>query len=189
MSYLTGVLNKEANDKEAILIWIDMEMTGLDPKEDHVMEIATILTDLDLNIIAEGPEFQIKVSDSKLKSMDKWCQDTHGKSGLTEKCRNSDISLKEAYSETLRFIKAHVPQGTGHVSGNTIGQDMKFIEAYMPKITEYVHYRTLDVSSFKIVFKKWFPGQYMYEKANTHTALSDIKESIGELRHYMGIIK
>jgi oligoribonuclease len=149
------------------------------------MEIATIITDAQLNIVATGPVIAISLSEAQLAVMDDWCQKTHGESGLTQRCRNSDIDLSQAEVLTLAFIQQYVPKGVSPLCGNSICQDRKFIERYMPNIDVYLHYRLIDVSSFKEVAKRWNkPIVDAVKKAGAHTALEDIQESIAEMRHY-----
>jgi oligoribonuclease len=167
------------------LVWMDLEMTGLGVDQHDIMEIATIITDAQLNIIATGPVIAISLSEAQLAVMDDWCQNTHGQSGLTTRCRNSDIDLLQAEALTLAFIQQYVPKGVSPLCGNSICQDRKFIERYMPDVDAYLHYRLIDVSSFKEVAKRWNkPVVDAVKKAGTHTALEDIQESIAEMRHY-----
>jgi oligoribonuclease len=162
---------------------MDLEMSGLDPKTDHILEIATIITDLDLNILAQGPELVIYQENSVLEAMDKWNQSHHGSSGLIEKVKKSTISLKEAEDQTLTFIKKHVKSDKGILAGNSIWQDRRFINKYMLNIDTYLNYRMLDVSSIKILVQAWYQNQ-TFTKSQKHRALEDIKESIEELKFY-----
>ncbi len=167
------------------LVWMDLEMTGLDVNQSVIMEIATLITDSQLNLVAEGPVIAIALSDDVLSGMDEWCQNTHGVSGLTARCRNSDIDLAQAEALTLAFIQQYVPKGVSPLCGNSICQDRKFIERYMPKVDAHLHYRLIDVSSFKEVAKRWNkPVVDAVKKSGAHTALEDIQESISEMRHY-----
>ena len=167
------------------LVWIDLEMTGLDPDNDKILEIATIITDGDLNVIAEGPCLVIHESDEVLDNMGEWCVKQHGKSGLTQRVKDSNISLEEAEEETLSFIRKYTVKGKNPLCGNSVGQDQKFLEKHMPRITKHLHYRIVDVSSFKEMLKRWYDGtSTTYLKSNTHRALDDIKESIEELKFY-----
>jgi oligoribonuclease len=167
------------------LVWMDLEMTGLDVNQSVIMEIATLITDSQLNLVAEGPVIAIALSDDVLSGMDEWCQNTHGVSGLTARCRNSDIDLAQAEALTLAFIQQYVPKGASPLCGNSICQDRKFIERYMPKVDAHLHYRLIDVSSFKEVAKRWNkPVVDAVKKSGAHTALEDIQESISEMRHY-----
>lgn len=167
------------------LIWLDLEMTGLEPEIDVILEIATIITDGQLNILAQGPVFAIKQSDDTLDNMSQWCIEHHGKSGLTQRCRDSRTSLSEASEATLAFVKQWVPQGKSPMCGNSIGQDRRFINKYMPEYEEHFHYRNLDVSTVKELARRWKPEVLnKVVKTGAHLALDDIKESIAELKIY-----
>lgn len=167
------------------LIWLDLEMTGLEPKTDVILEIATIITDSHLNILAEGPVFAIHQSDIVLDTMSEWCIEHHGNSGLTERCRKSKIDLATATSETINFIKQYVPEGKSPMCGNSIGQDRRFINRYMPDFENYFHYRNLDVSTVKELARRWKPEVLdKVVKTGAHLALDDIRESIAELKVY-----
>lgn len=171
--------------KDDNLVWIDMEMTGLDPEVDVVLEIATIVTDAQLNILAEGPVLAIHQPDSVLDNMDPWCIDTHGKSGLTARCRESNISLDDATQQTIDFLKQYVPAKKSPLCGNTIGQDRRFMVKYMPALEEYFHYRSVDVSTIKELAARWQPDVLKgFKKKGVHLALDDIRESIAELQYY-----
>jgi oligoribonuclease len=168
------------------LVWIDLEMTGLDVESNTILEIATIITDQELNIIAEGPNVAIYQTEHILKKMDEWNKKQHSKSGLLERIRNSDVTLREAENITLSFIKKYCINKKAPLCGNTVGHDKKFLKKYMPKVVEYLHYRIVDVSSFKEIIKRWYPKKYKpVEKQELHLALEDIKESIKELKYYM----
>ena len=167
------------------LIWIDLEMTGLDPQNDRILEIATIVTDANLNVIEEGPVMAIHQSDEVLANMNEWCVKTHGETGLTERVRQSKINISEAETLTLDFIKKHVDAGASPMCGNTIGQDRRFIYRYMPELHEFFHYRNIDVSTLKELARRWKPELLeQHKKKGVHLALEDIRESIEELRFY-----
>ena len=167
------------------LIWIDLEMTGLDPEENVIIEISTIVTDGDLNVIAEGPVIAVQHDKNTLDNMNSWCIETHGNSGLTERCLSSSISLSEAEQQTIAFLEQHVPQGVSPLCGNTIGQDRRFLVKYMPELSAYFHYRSIDVSTIKELCRRWQPTILDgFEKKGAHLALDDSRESIEELRFY-----
>lgn len=167
------------------LIWIDLEMTGLDPDTHKIIEIASIVTDSELNILAEGPVLAIHQSDEELAKMDEWCTNTHTASGLVDRVRASMVSEQEAVEQTLRFLELWVPQGVSPICGNSIGQDRRFLYRHMPKLEEYFHYRYIDVSTLKELAKRWNPEILTgFSKRGTHLALDDIRESIAELKYY-----
>ncbi|KYN25720.1 oligoribonuclease [Vibrio cidicii] len=167
------------------LIWIDLEMTGLDPDTHKIIEIASIVTDSELNILAEGPVLAIHQSDEELAKMDEWCTNTHTASGLVDRVRASMVSEQEAVEQTLRFLEQWVPQGVSPICGNSIGQDRRFLYRHMPKLEEYFHYRYIDVSTLKELAKRWNPEILTgFSKRGTHLALDDIRESIAELKYY-----
>lgn len=170
---------------ETNLVWIDMEMTGLDPESCVVLEIATIVTDKDLNVLAQGPVIAIHQSDAVLANMDEWCTKTHGESGLIKRCQQSEHDVEMAAIETLAFLQDYVPPGKSPLCGNSIGQDRRFLVKYMPQLEEYFHYRNIDVSSIKELCARWQPQILTgFKKKGVHLALDDIKESIEELRYY-----
>ena len=167
------------------LIWIDLEMTGLDTFNDRIIEIATVVTDGNLNILAEGPVIAIHQSNEVLDAMDEWNTNQHGKSGLTERVKNSPFDANHAEQETLAFLKKYVPKGASPMCGNSICQDRRFMARLMPELEEYFHYRNLDVSSLKELASRWAPNVYSgFKKESTHLAMDDVKDSINELRYY-----
>ena len=172
--------------KKSNLIWVDLEMTGLDPAKCTVLEMGIVATDNELNVIAEGPAIAIHHSDRVLNSMEEWSKIHHKKSGLTDACRKSKISLKKAEEAALRFVKEHCKEKTAPLCGNTIWQDRRFLVKYMPKLEAYLHYRVVDVSSVKELVARWYPENFKMprKKRQTHRVLDDIYESIEELKHY-----
>jgi oligoribonuclease len=167
------------------LIWIDLEMTGLDPNSDLIIEIATIVTDKNLNILDEGPSIVVHQADGVMNNMDEWCTNQHGKSGLTDRVHNSVISEETAENLTLAFLKQYVPERKSPICGNSICQDRRFLARYMPRLEDYFHYRNLDVSTLKELTHRWAPEKKMvYTKESSHLAMEDIKDSIDELKHY-----
>ncbi len=167
------------------LIWIDLEMTGLDPDVDTVIEIATLVTDSQLTILAEGPELAIRQPLERLKAMDDWNRATHSKSGLWQRVLDSQISLAEAEAQTVAFLLDWVPAGKSPMCGNSVGQDRRFLVRHMPRLERYFHYRNIDVSTLKELSRRWSPTiRESFSKTGTHTALSDIRESVKELVHY-----
>jgi len=167
------------------LIWIDLEMTGLDPLQERIIEIATVVTDANLNVLAEGPSIAINQSDQLLGMMDEWNTKQHGKSGLTERVRHSAISEAAAETATLNFLKQWVPEGVSPMCGNSIGQDRRFLVRYMPELANYFHYRNLDVSTLKELVRRWKP-EFLngFDKKGSHLAMDDIYDSIAELAYY-----
>jgi len=169
------------------LIWIDLEMTGLSPEQDVIIEIATIVTDADLRTIAEGPMLAIHQSDERLAGMDEWNTRQHGGSGLTQRVRESQISMADAEQQTLKFLQKHLEAGHSPMCGNGICQDRRFMARYMPKLKAFFHYRNLDVSTLKELARRWKPEVLNgMKKKSSHLALDDIKDSIEELRYYRG---
>ncbi len=167
------------------LVWVDLEMTGLDPLRDRILEIATLVTDRDLNILAEGPVLAIHQDEAILAAMDDWNQTHHGASGLMERVRESSLDEAAAEAATLDFLAAWVPPGVSPMCGNSICQDRRFMAASMPRLERFFHYRNLDVSTLKELAARWAPEvKDAFRKNNAHRALDDIRESIAELRHY-----
>jgi oligoribonuclease len=173
-------LNRRTN-----LVWIDLEMTGLDPDSDRIIEIATVITDKDLIVLDEGPVCAINQPDAVLEAMDEWNTRQHNASGLVERVRGSSVTEHEAEQQTLAFLRRYVDQGSSPMCGNSICQDRRFLVRHMPELATFFHYRNLDVSSFKIVTQLWAPElSARFEKQSTHLALADIHDSIRELRFY-----
>ena len=167
------------------LVWIDCEMTGLDPMHDTLLEIATIVTDYELDIIARGPVLAIRASEQRLQSMDAWNRRTHRKSGLLDRVREEGVGVKEAEKQTLAFVKKYCYVRTAPLCGNSIGQDKQFLARYMPELHAFLNYRIVDVSSIKVLVKEWYGGKVESpKKKDQHRALDDIEESIDELRYY-----
>ncbi|MDI4631903.1 oligoribonuclease [Pelomonas sp. V22] len=167
------------------LIWIDLEMTGLYPDRDRIIEIAVVVTDANLNVRVEGPVFAIHQSDETLDKMDAWNKGTHGRSGLIERVKASTISEDEAVAQTIAFLKQYVPANKSPMCGNSICQDRRFLANYMSKLEEFFHYRNLDVTTLKELAKRWKPAILDgFKKAQAHTAMADIHESIDELAYY-----
>jgi oligoribonuclease len=166
-------------------VWIDLEMTGLDPDNERIIEMASIVTDSALNIVAEGPVIAIHQPDSLLNAMDQWCTRTHGESGLTQRVKDSTTGEADAEQQTLAFLKQYLDPGKSPLCGNSIGQDRRFLVKYMPELEAFFHYRNLDVSTIKELARRWRPEVLNgVRKKGSHLALDDIRDSINELRHY-----
>lgn len=167
------------------LIWIDLEMTGLEPLENHILEIATLITDNELNEIAVGPNLAIYQPDVVLQEMDEWNQTHHGQSGLIARVKASTVDVAEAERQTLQFLQAYVKPKSSPMCGNSICQDRRFLHRFMPKLESYFHYRHVDVSTIKELTRRWAPEIFKgVEKQSSHVALEDIRESINELKYY-----
>ena len=170
---------------ELNLIWVDLEMTGLDPETDRIIEVAMVVTDPDLNVLGEAPVFAIHQSDEILNGMDAWNKGTHGRSGLIDRVRASNVTEAMAEDALIEFLRHYVPKGKSPMCGNTICQDRRFMAKTMPKLESYFHYRNLDVSTLKEIARRWKPELVDgFKKMQKHTALADILESIEELRYY-----
>lgn len=167
------------------LVWIDLEMTGLDPEKETIIEIATVVTDKHLNVLAKGPNLVIHQEKAVMDAMDEWCTQHHGESGLTARVLSSDISMAQAEAETIAFLEQYLPAGASPICGNSVGQDRRFLYQYMPKLEAFFHYRYIDVSTIKELARRWKPEALEgFTKKGAHLALDDIMESIGELQHY-----
>ncbi len=181
-------MSNEQDGKKGLadnLIWVDLEMTGLEPDSDKVIEIATIVTDKDLNVLAEGPVIAIHQPDEVLENMNQWCIDHHGRSGLTERVRQSDIDEETASQLTIDFLRQWVPEGKSPMCGNSICQDRRFMAKHMPSLEAYFHYRHVDVSTIKELARRWKPQILKgFTKKATHLAMDDIRESIAECAYY-----
>lgn len=166
------------------LVWIDLEMTGLDPEKDLILEIATVMTDCRLEPVAEGPNITINQPEELLLSMDEWAITHHEKSGLLDDVKRSSYDCQRAEQETLEFLSIYCKKGESPLCGNSVWQDRQFLKRHMPTLEEFFHYRNIDVSSIKELVRRWYPSLPPYEKRTSHRALRDIKESINELRYY-----
>ena len=183
MEIMMNAVNNNTNNDN--LIWLDMEMSGLLPDSDRILELAAVVTDADLNVLAESPVLVIHQSDAVLAGMDSWNQGTHKRSGLIDKVKASMLYEAEATIQMIAFLKQHVPAGKSPMCGNSICQDRRFMVRYMPDLEAYFHYRNLDVSVFKELARRWKPTIYSgFKKASKHEALADIYESIDELKYY-----
>ena len=168
-----------------VLVWIDMEMTGLDPEVDVILEIASLVTDNDLNVIAEGPVLAVHQEEGVLARMDDWNVEHHTESGLVERVRRSPVSVTEAEALTLGFVQRHAEKHSAPLCGNTVWQDRRFLKRYMHSLEDWLHYRIVDVSTVKELARRWKPELVdRFKKRNTHRALDDIRESVAELRYY-----
>ncbi len=174
-------MNKKEN-----LIWIDLEMTGLDTSRHVILEIASLVTDSQLTILAEGPSLVVHQPEENLQNMHPWVLDQHTKSGLLDRVRASKISVAEAQEQTLVFLREYCEPDTSPLCGNSVWNDRAFLQVFMPEVARFLHYRMIDVTSFKEVVARWYPNdpQRTYQKADKHRALDDIRESVAELRHY-----
>ena len=177
--------NGKTVPNEFRLVWLDMEMTGLDPQKERIIEVAVVVTEPDLTVVAEGPVLVIHQPDSLLDAMDSWNRSTHGKSGLTEKVKASTLTEAEAEQQLIDFLSQYVPAGKSPLCGNTVSQDRRFMFNYMPRLEQFFHYRTIDVSTLKELARRWKPELLKgFEKRSKHEALADIYESIDELKYY-----
>ncbi len=178
-------MDKNSAYSESNLIWVDLEMTGLKPESDTIIEIATIITNADLEILAEGPVYAIQQPEPVIAGMDEWNTKTHGESGLIRRMREEGVSMQEAEEQTLAFIQQYVPERESPMCGNSICQDRRFMAREMPTLKSYFHYRNLDVSTLKELAKRWKPELLdQFSKEGAHTALADIRESIDEMKFY-----
>lgn len=177
--------DEQGAPRNDLLVWIDLEMTGLDPNRERIIEVATLITDGELNLVAEGPVIAVHQPDSLLEGMDDWNQKTHGDSGLVERVKQSRIDTFEAERQTLAFLASHAAPGSSPMCGNSVHQDRRFLEREMPELLAFFHYRNLDVSTLKELAKRWHPSALKgFEKQATHQAMDDIRESVAELAHY-----
>ncbi len=187
MSETVSETSQSLGKNDQNLVWLDCEMTGLDPEADRLIEIAVIVTGPQLTPRIEGPVLVIHQSDAQLDKMDSWNKGTHGRSGLIDKVKASRLSEAQAEQQVLEFLAKYVPKGTAPMCGNSISQDRRFLVKYMPKLEAFFHYRNIDVSTLKELAKRWRPDVYAgFRKQQKHTALADVHESIDELAHYRG---
>ncbi|MEK9730529.1 MAG: oligoribonuclease [Candidatus Poseidoniales archaeon] len=170
------------------LVWIDLEMTGLDVDRESIIEIATIVTDGDLNILAEGPNLAVQVEEHLISGMDEWNTLHHHRSGLVDRIRNEGVSCKEAESQTLAFLKQWTTPGSSPLCGNSVWNDRQFLQKEMPELVQYLHYRMIDVSTVKELSRRWYPDEGKFPKKAAHLALDDIRESIEELKFFRDLI-
>lgn len=188
----TGLLVRRAHRYGCpVLAWMDLEMTGLDPSRHVIVEIATIITDDELNLVAEGPDLVVSATDAELAEMDDFVRNMHTKSGLLDQITASTISLEEAGRQTMAFLQEHIPEaGTVPLCGNSIGTDRRFLAAALPEIEEYLHYRSIDVSTIKELARRWYPESLsaMPRKSSGHRALDDIRESLNELKYWRSAV-
>lgn len=178
--------NSTGHGRRARIVWIDLEMSGLDPVSHKIVEAACVVTDSDLNVVAQGPAIVIHYPPEELRNMSAWCQEAFGKSGLLDEIQSSTTRIEEADQLLYEFVAQHCEKATAPVAGNSVGMDRQFITQHMPKLAQYLHYRTIDVSTVKELAKRWYPSQFSKapKKVLQHRALSDILESIDELRYY-----
>ena len=172
------------DDKSQRMVWIDLEMTGLDIEKESIIEIATVITDSELNIIAHGPNLAVSVSEELLAGMDEWNTTHHNQSGLVERIRHEGVSISEAQQQTLEFLKQWVNPKTAPLCGNSVWNDRRFLDKEMPLVADYLHYRMVDVSTIKELARRWYPKVDKYRKKLSHLALDDILESIEELQYF-----
>ncbi|RNA40090.1 mitochondrial, partial [Brachionus plicatilis] len=184
LTKMTEVSQANLKEKSNYIVWVDLEMSGLNIDKDHILEIACLITDKNLNTVAEGPELIIHQSNEVLNGMDEWCTKTHGESGLTASCRSSQINIEQAEQIMLEFVQKHIPKGACPLAGNSIHVDRIFLNKYMKNFLNYLHYRIIDVSTIKELAKRWSDERQFFVKKQTHRALDDIKESIDELKYY-----
>lgn len=181
-------LEKIPDDPKTRIVWVDCEMSGLDLEKDTLLEVVAVITDADLNVLAEGESIVIHQPDYVLDAMGPWCVNQHGKSGLTQACKESKIGMDEAEKKLLNFVRKHAPEsGVCPLGGNSVGSDAKFLSKYMPKFMEHLHYRIIDVSTIKELAKRWYPPSALEnapKKSGSHRALDDIRDSIAELKFY-----
>ncbi len=166
------------------MVWIDLEMTGLGPERHVIVEIATVVTDPDLHIVAQGPDIVIHHPEGVLDRMDNWSRTQHGASGLLERIRTSEYGCGRAEQETMNFLAGHCQKGSSLLCGNSVWQDRRFLIKYMPRLESFLHYRIIDVSSVKELVKRWYPDLPRFKKQKSHLALDDIRESVNELQYY-----